>query len=390
MPPPHGPQPAEAKKGNVPKSAQTLNSSFVRPTEGRADEVAALVYFPTGSYELDAQDKAALDQIADEANTDLLGRTVTITVDGYADERGTEAANDILASQRAFAVEEYLQAKVNRPDSNRFIVLPVSHGESESTDDQLSDRRVTVSYKATGREQKVKPPREYEKPGPMKDIQGGTPRRKGSKVVPDIDDNAPTSPLEQPWTYIKTGAGLRNAVIGPTILGGAIVIAGQLLFIGKMLELLGTDRNAIFARLLGICYGSVQIAHTLGPIAEIKGDQLGLIIRLLENTEVARPGGVPKEFKNDKAYSEGYNEAAWATRQALVRYAKTRIYKQQGKKVSREYIDRANGIAPFMNAVRQDKDATLDASIKQHAVDYMGGKHFVYYKLMTSTDFTLY
>ncbi len=78
----------------------------VGPTSSSTDE--ALTGFATGSAELTAEHRAVLARIAADLNTSplILGGFVTLT--GFADRRGDEAANRELGQLRAEAARDYL------------------------------------------------------------------------------------------------------------------------------------------------------------------------------------------------------------------------------------------------------------------------------------------
>lgn len=72
-----------------------------------AQKFAAIVYFATGSAELDADAQRQLRWFADKMGIYPLA---TFDVQGFADSTGSEARNDVLSGQRAQAVSSYLQS----------------------------------------------------------------------------------------------------------------------------------------------------------------------------------------------------------------------------------------------------------------------------------------
>ncbi len=65
------------------------------------------VHFPTDSIEIDAADKQGLERSAQCLKND---HALHVTIEGNADERGTEEYNLALGDRRASAVSKYLQA----------------------------------------------------------------------------------------------------------------------------------------------------------------------------------------------------------------------------------------------------------------------------------------
>ena len=66
------------------------------------------VLFPTLSADLDEEDKKDIDRIMKDVNND---NVISITIDGYADSRGTYDDNMVLSENRAVAVCTYIANK---------------------------------------------------------------------------------------------------------------------------------------------------------------------------------------------------------------------------------------------------------------------------------------
>lgn len=123
---------------------QRLNSVNDRIT-GLDDFVVqqtVVVYFPLNKYTLAADDKKALDGLADKA---LAMKGYVIEVAGFADSTGDADKNLALSQRRADAVVQYLALTHNIPP--RRIVTPIGYGDTRSGSDntregQRLDRRV--------------------------------------------------------------------------------------------------------------------------------------------------------------------------------------------------------------------------------------------------------
>jgi outer membrane protein OmpA-like peptidoglycan-associated protein len=83
------------------------------------------VFFDTGKYTLSADDKQALDKLAQAATS---VNNYMIEIAGYASSTGTKAANEQLSNDRATAVTDYLRNTDNVP--MRRILVPAGYGAS--------------------------------------------------------------------------------------------------------------------------------------------------------------------------------------------------------------------------------------------------------------------
>ena len=90
----------------------------------------AAVFFDTGKAALSADDKAALDKIAQDA---AAAPNYMIEIAGYASSTGTKALNQQLSDERAAAVANYLRSSANVP--MRRILVPAGYGASHPAGD---------------------------------------------------------------------------------------------------------------------------------------------------------------------------------------------------------------------------------------------------------------
>lgn len=108
-------------------------------------EDSVTVFFPVNSTTISANDKAALDQLAEKAMTT---KGYVIEVAGYTDSTGSIARNRQLSQQRADAVVRYLQEHHEIP--LRRMITPFGYGEMRpvadngSVDGRRQNRRVEV------------------------------------------------------------------------------------------------------------------------------------------------------------------------------------------------------------------------------------------------------
>jgi len=84
-----------------------LNGKCVDITANLAECTNVRVHFPFNSDEIDPSDKPSLDRSARCLKAD---RALHVTVEGNADERGTEEYNLALGDRRATAVAKYLES----------------------------------------------------------------------------------------------------------------------------------------------------------------------------------------------------------------------------------------------------------------------------------------
>ncbi len=84
-----------------------INSRCVDITPDLAECTNVRVHFPFNSDEIDGNDKPQLDRSARCLKAD---HSLHVTIEGNADERGTEEYNMALGDRRAHAVAGYLQS----------------------------------------------------------------------------------------------------------------------------------------------------------------------------------------------------------------------------------------------------------------------------------------
>lgn len=133
-PPPPAPAPVETAPTPAPTPPPPAPTP---PPEPPKPAVAAsdlqVIHFGYDSFQLDDAARAALD-----ANAKLLrdNPTLSVSVDGHCDERGTVEYNQALGQKRAEAVQQYLSDQ--GIPSTRFRVIsygkerPVDEGHDES------------------------------------------------------------------------------------------------------------------------------------------------------------------------------------------------------------------------------------------------------------------
>ena len=87
-----------------------------------------VVEFETKSFELTEKGTALLDEVI--AALESAPEEIRVTISGHTDDRGSDAANQLLSEQRAQAVLDYLVA--NGQDPERFETI--GYGESLPVD----------------------------------------------------------------------------------------------------------------------------------------------------------------------------------------------------------------------------------------------------------------
>jgi K(+)-stimulated pyrophosphate-energized sodium pump len=122
-----------------PAAPAAATSSMAAPAV--AGDVVKL-YFATGSADLPADEKAKLDAFAAKAKADA-GKKLSVS--GYHDASGDQAANEALAKQRAEAVRDALKAAGVAEDRIALDKPMVSQGNVAG--DDRESRRVEVSLK---------------------------------------------------------------------------------------------------------------------------------------------------------------------------------------------------------------------------------------------------
>jgi outer membrane protein OmpA-like peptidoglycan-associated protein len=111
-----------------------------------AQRYAAVIYFATGSAELDEDDRRELRWFAEKMQP---YPQATFDVNGFADSTGSEATNRDLSAQRAHAVSRYLQS-LGVEGSRIQAVAFSTHSPAASnatTQGRKSNRRVEVTVR---------------------------------------------------------------------------------------------------------------------------------------------------------------------------------------------------------------------------------------------------
>ena len=147
LPPP--PPPAQSSQGTTDAGAGaptgTVTSSAVPGSAADFQQQAGdRIYFAYDSYELD---DAARGTLGKQASWLQRYRSVRITVEGHADERGTREYNLALGDRRANAVKNYLAAQGIAADRISTISYGKERPEVQGSDEESyaqNRRAVTV------------------------------------------------------------------------------------------------------------------------------------------------------------------------------------------------------------------------------------------------------
>jgi outer membrane protein OmpA-like peptidoglycan-associated protein len=109
-----------------------------------APAASLLITFETNSAELTPEARQSLDVVGQALRSDKLS-SLTFTIEGHADPRGTEAGNLKLSQARAESVVGYL---VKTRGIDRARLKPVGKGQAElmNTENPIApeNRRVTI------------------------------------------------------------------------------------------------------------------------------------------------------------------------------------------------------------------------------------------------------
>jgi peptidoglycan-associated lipoprotein len=122
-----------------------INSRCVDITADLAECTNVRVHFPFNSDEIDAADRPQLDRSARCLKAD---HALHVTIEGNADERGTEEYNMALGDRRARAVAKYLESL----GASQSQVATVSYGkenpECKEHDEECWARNRRAALKA--------------------------------------------------------------------------------------------------------------------------------------------------------------------------------------------------------------------------------------------------
>lgn len=112
--------------GTTSESSTGTTSSIPGPAAGSQEEltveVGDRVFFDYDSYDVRADQRATVEALAAWLDTNP---SVTLTIEGHADERGTREYNLALGERRANSVRDYLVALGTNPAR----LSTVSYGE---------------------------------------------------------------------------------------------------------------------------------------------------------------------------------------------------------------------------------------------------------------------
>ena len=123
---------------------QNSSISYKFGTRNKAGLVAT-IFFPTGSAQLDDDDRAVLDAMISNVSYRLVRIKLQLQMIGYADPRGTEPSNYHLGLHRANAVKHYVDAHIDQTMKSRgYSSILQSIGETEPSGHWAYDRRVDV------------------------------------------------------------------------------------------------------------------------------------------------------------------------------------------------------------------------------------------------------
>jgi len=134
---------AEVQAAADRAQAQLRKMESMREEAGRLIISLSGVLFETGGNELSAQAQSRLDTVA-QALAGYPDRN--IVVEGYTDDRGSDATNQQLSQRRADAVREYLASRGVSGDRIRSIGRGESNpiATNESAEGRANNRRVEI------------------------------------------------------------------------------------------------------------------------------------------------------------------------------------------------------------------------------------------------------
>lgn len=147
------------REGKVTKAAliealdppERLRSIKVEATgqQPKPAAVSLLITFQTNSTELTSQAKQSLDILGGALNSDRL-HDLSFEIEGHADERGTEGANQKLSEGRAQSVRAYL-VQTQHIDQARLKATGKGEHFPLRPDDPTAAENRRVTFKAVER-----------------------------------------------------------------------------------------------------------------------------------------------------------------------------------------------------------------------------------------------
>jgi peptidoglycan-associated lipoprotein len=158
-PPPAAPQ-AQAPSGQTMCATDLdcgakqlcINQHCVDITADLPECTNVRVHFPLDSDQIDSNDRPALDRSARCLKAD---RALHVTIEGNADERGTEEYNMALGDRRARSVQKYLEALGASDAQLKTVSFGKENPECQEHDEACWARNRRASLKA-GEEKKKK------------------------------------------------------------------------------------------------------------------------------------------------------------------------------------------------------------------------------------------
>lgn len=135
---------SDTKKKTTPVVAPTPTPVVEAPVTAPVVQIANVVYFEFDKYDLTPESRAVLLAHAEK----LKGASMSVRLEGHADERGSREYNMALGEKRAHAVRDFLVLQGVKAASLESVSYgeerAVATGHEESSWSQ--NRRVEVKY----------------------------------------------------------------------------------------------------------------------------------------------------------------------------------------------------------------------------------------------------
>ncbi len=132
-----------------PVTAPTTPVTSARTPEEGLQQAGNTIYFTYDGYSLDLTARAVVER---QAQFLAENPTVTVTIEGHCDERGTREYNLALGDRRANAVKDYLTSLGINPSRMQTISYgeerPIAAGSNENA---WADNRRAVTVVTSGR-----------------------------------------------------------------------------------------------------------------------------------------------------------------------------------------------------------------------------------------------
>ncbi len=128
------------------KQEQAQQQAMDSAAHAEAQKYAAIVYFATGSAELDADAKQQLRWFADKL---AAYPQATFDVQGFADSTGAEVTNQVISGQRAQACASYLSSLGIAPAHMQVNAFSTSSpaASNASSAGRKNNRRVEITVR---------------------------------------------------------------------------------------------------------------------------------------------------------------------------------------------------------------------------------------------------